>query len=152
MRGRRRGERNKLSDQTMSGANDRDADKGLLWKLPEIQTKDFGKIGPAFSFGAGCGFGFGLGVIGGFGIGPGIPGLQLGLGVGAGCGVGLGFGYGVGRGVAYDDRKRYSNIGRPFNGSYVPSHNEVGALVDELVINTKKLMVAASKEMDKWRR
>uniref|UniRef100_A0A803N0R7 Uncharacterized protein n=1 Tax=Chenopodium quinoa TaxID=63459 RepID=A0A803N0R7_CHEQI len=91
MRGRRRGERNKLSDQTMSGANDRDADKGLLWKLPEIQTKDFGKIGPAFSFGAGCGFGFGLGVIG-------------------------------------------------------------GALVDELVINTKKLMVAASKEMDKWRR
>ncbi|XP_021856853.1 uncharacterized protein [Spinacia oleracea] len=150
---RRRGERKKWSEQTtMNGGNDRDADKGLIWKLPKVTTKEFGKVGPAFGFGAGCGLGFGLGIIGGVGIGPGIPGLHLGLGVGVGCGVGLGFGYGMGRGVAYDDNKRYSNIEKPFNGSYVPSQNEVDALIDEFVIKTKRLMVAASKEIDKWRR
>lgn len=30
--------------------------------------------------------------------------------------------------------------------------NEVDALIDEFVIKTKRLMVAASKEIDKWRR
>lgn len=47
----------------------------------------------------------------GVGFGPGIPGLQVGIGFGAGCGVGLGFGYGVGRGIAYDENRRYSNVG-----------------------------------------
>ncbi|CAO2834432.1 unnamed protein product [Amaranthus hypochondriacus] len=138
--------------QTMNGGADNDADKGLLWKLPVIKTSQFGKIGPAFGVGAGCGFGFGLGLLGGIGLGPGIPGLQLGFGMGAGCGVGLGFGYGIGKGVAYDESRRYSNIARPFSGSYVPSRDDVNALVDDLVINTKKLMDAASKEIDKWRR
>ena len=32
------------------------------------------------------------------------------------------------------------------------SRDDVNALVDDLVINTKKLMDAASKEIDKWRR
>lgn len=136
----------------MNGGNDRDSDKGLLWKLPVVKTKDFGKLGPGFGFGAGCGFGFGLGVLGGVGFGPGIPGLHLGLGVGVGCGVGLGFGYGIGKGVGYDESRRYSNIGKPFTGSYGPSQDELGALVDELVIYTKKVVVAASKEIDKWRR
>jgi hypothetical protein len=40
-----------------------------------------------------------------------MPGLQVGIGFGAGCGVGLGFGYGVGRGIAYDENRRYSNVG-----------------------------------------
>ncbi|KAK9748934.1 hypothetical protein RND81_02G091500 [Saponaria officinalis] len=128
-------------------------EKGLLWRLPVVKVKDVGKIGPGFGFGVGCGLGFGLGLIGGAGFGPGIPGLQLGLGVGAGCGVGLGFGYGAGKGVAYDENRRYSNVGKPpFQGSYVPSQDDIGALVDELVINTKRLVVVASKEIDKWRR
>ncbi|KAE8022201.1 hypothetical protein FH972_008025 [Carpinus fangiana] len=32
------------------------------------------------------------------------------------------------------------------------SEDEIGALVDELVINTKKLIRATSREVDKWRR
>lgn len=52
----------------------------------------------------------------GAGFGPGIPGLQFGFGLGAGCGVGLGFGYGVGRGIAQDDRRRYSNVGDLLHG------------------------------------
>lgn len=51
----------------------------------------------------------------GAGFGPGIPGLQLGFGFGAGCGVGVGFGYGVGRGIAYDDNRKYSNVGKAFH-------------------------------------
>lgn len=46
------------------GRNDEE-DKGLLWKLPEVRFKEFGKVGPAFGFGAGCGVGFGVGLIGG---------------------------------------------------------------------------------------
>jgi len=53
----------------------------------------------------------------GAGIGAGFPGLQLGFGAGAGCGIGIGFGYGFGKGVAYDERGRYSNIRRPFQNS-----------------------------------
>lgn len=30
--------------------------------------------------------------------------------------------------------------------------DEIGAIVDELVINTKKLIRATSKEIDKWKR
>lgn len=52
----------------------------------------------------------------GAGLGPGIPGLQLGFGFGVGCGVGLGFGYGAGRGIAYDENRKHSNVGRLFNG------------------------------------
>ncbi|KAI8000445.1 hypothetical protein LOK49_LG09G01892 [Camellia lanceoleosa] len=132
-------------------------DKGLLWRLPVIKSKELGKLGPAFGIGAGCGVGLCIGLIGGTGFGPGIPGLQLGFGLGAGCGVGLGFGYGMGRGIAYDDSRRYSNVGKFFNGkanfhSNLPSQDEIGALIDELVMNTKKLIKATSTEVDKWRR
>lgn len=51
----------------------------------------------------------------GTGFGPGIPGFQFGFGFGAGCGVGLGFGYGLGRGIAYDENRRHSNVGRIFH-------------------------------------
>lgn len=40
-------------------------EKGLLWKLPEVKSKDLGKLGPGFGFGAGCGVGFGIGLFGG---------------------------------------------------------------------------------------
>ncbi|PIN01570.1 RNA helicase [Handroanthus impetiginosus] len=135
----------------MSG---RDEDeKGLLWKLPALKSGQFGKLGPAFGIGAGCGFGFAIGLVGGTGFGPGIPGLHLGFGFGAGCGVGLGFGYGVGRGIAYDESRRYSNVGKVFHHrGNVPVQDEIGALVDELVVNTKKLIQATSREVDKWRR
>ncbi|KAL0314025.1 UNVERIFIED_CONTAM: hypothetical protein Sangu_2246900 [Sesamum angustifolium] len=97
----------------MNGRDEQE--KGLLWKLPAVKSKQLGKLGPAFGVGAGCGFGFAVGLIGGTGFGPGIPGLQLGFGLGAGCGVGLGFGYGVGRGIAYDENRRYTNVGRFFH-------------------------------------
>ncbi|XP_075108498.1 uncharacterized protein LOC107779538 isoform X2 [Nicotiana tabacum] len=96
--------------------NGRDEEKGLVWKLPIVKSKQLGKIGPAFGLGIGCGFGLGIGLIGGTGFGPGLPGLQLGFGFGAGCGIGLGFGYAVGRGIAYDDNRKYSNVGKLFNG------------------------------------
>jgi large subunit ribosomal protein L37e len=53
-------------------------------------------------------------IILGAGLGFGFPGLTLGFGVGAGCGVGIGFGYGMGKGIAYDEHKRYSNVGKMF--------------------------------------
>ncbi|EOY16964.1 PREDICTED: uncharacterized protein LOC18592786 [Theobroma cacao] len=129
-----------------------DGERGLIWKLPRLKLQDVGKVGPAFGLGAGCGLGLGLGLIGGAGFGPGIPGLQVGFGFGAGCGIGLGFGYGVGRGIAYGEHHTYSNVGRLFGHRHLPVQDEIGALIDELVINTKKLAVAASREMDKWRR
>ncbi|KAJ7975561.1 glycine-rich protein [Quillaja saponaria] len=136
----------------MSG-RDKDEEKGLLWKLPVLKTRNLGKMGPAFGVGAGCGVGFGVGLLGGAGFGPGIPGLQVGFGFGAGCGVGIGFGYGVGKGIAHDDNGRYSNVGNLFHGSRnTSSQDEINALVDELVINTKKLIRATSKEIDKWRK
>ncbi|XP_019228611.1 PREDICTED: protein TRIGALACTOSYLDIACYLGLYCEROL 5, chloroplastic [Nicotiana attenuata] len=133
--------------------NGRDDEKGLVWKLPIVKTKQLGKIGPAFGLGIGCGFGLGIGLIGGTGFGPGLPGLQLGFGFGAGCGIGLGFGYAVGRGIAYDDHRKYSNVGKLFNGhANFPNQDEVGELIDELVVNTKKLIKATTQELDKWRR
>ncbi|KAJ8763461.1 hypothetical protein K2173_002344 [Erythroxylum novogranatense] len=75
-------------------------EKGLLWKLPEVRLKDLGKVGPGFGLDTGCGVGFGVGLV------------RVCSLVGAGCGVGYGFGYGVGRGVAHDDKRRYSNIGK----------------------------------------
>ncbi|PSS00196.1 Forkhead box protein [Actinidia chinensis var. chinensis] len=124
-------------------------EKDFVWrlsepwkKLPVLKWKQL-KLGPAFGFGAGCGFGFGVGLIGGMGVGPGIPGLQIGFGLGAGCGVGLGYGYGMGKGIAYDGNRKYSNVG---------SQDEIGALIDELVINTNKLIKATSRNVDKWRR
>ncbi|CAI9089156.1 OLC1v1023666C1 [Oldenlandia corymbosa var. corymbosa] len=105
--------------------------------------------------GFGCGFGLAFGLIGGTGFGAGVPGLQLGLGVGAGCGIGLGFGYGVGRGIAYDHSRRYSNIDGfkfPSPSTLFPNQDEIGGLIDELVVNTKKLVDATAREMDKWRR
>ena len=135
-----------------SGRDD-DDDKGLIWKLPELKIKDFGKLGPAFGTGVGCGVGFGLGLVGGVGIGPGFPGMQLGMGLGAGCGIGMGFGYGVGMGVAHDANRKYSNSGKLFNSpGYLPSQDEIGAIVDELVLNTKKMVRATSREIDKWRK
>ncbi|KAL6268891.1 hypothetical protein ACE6H2_025802 [Prunus campanulata] len=140
---------------------DEEEGKGLLWKLPVIKTPQLGKVGPAFGVGVGCGLGFGVGLLGGLGFGPGIPGLQVGFGLGAGCGVGLGFGYGVGKGVAHDDHRRYSNVGNLFQGANVgisrasgnlPTQDDIGALVEELVDNTKKLVRATTREMDKWRR
>ncbi|XP_022773584.1 uncharacterized protein LOC111315816 isoform X2 [Durio zibethinus] len=127
-------------------------DRGLIWRLPHLKLKDVGKVGPAFGLGAGCGLGFGLGLIGGAGFGPGIPGLQVGFGFGAGCGVGLGFGYGVGRGIAHDEYHTYSNVGRLFGHRHLTSRDEIGGLIDELVVNTKKVAIAASREIDKWRR
>ncbi|XP_068320801.1 uncharacterized protein [Pyrus communis] len=139
-----------------SREDDGGAGKGLLWKLPILRTQQLGKVGPAFGLGAGCGLGFGIGLLGGAGFGPGIPGLQVGFGLGAGCGVGLGFGYGVGRGIAYDDNRRYSNVGNLFRGENVgispATQDDIGALVEELVDNTKKLVRATTREMDKWRR
>ncbi|XP_010252320.1 PREDICTED: glycine-rich protein [Nelumbo nucifera] len=129
-----------------------DGEKGLLWRLPVLKSKQLGKLGPAFGLGAGCGFGFGIGLLGGAGIGPGFPGLQLGFGFGAGCGVGLGFGYGIGKGIAYDENRRYTNVGKLFHGSGNLPQDEISALIDEVVINTKKLIRATSKEIDKWRR
>jgi hypothetical protein len=40
-------------------------EKGLLWKLPQVNSKQLGKLGPAFGFGAGCGLGLGIGLLGG---------------------------------------------------------------------------------------
>ncbi|KAF5727091.1 hypothetical protein HS088_TW22G00778 [Tripterygium wilfordii] len=132
---------------------DDEQEKGLIWKLPELKLKEIGKVGPGFGFGAGCGVGFGLGIMGGAGIGPGIPGLQFGFGIGAGCGIGLGFGYGAGRGIAHDDNRTYSNVGKLFHGQRnFPSQDEISSLIDELVTNTKKLVKATSREMEKWRR
>ncbi|KAK2975637.1 hypothetical protein RJ640_021082 [Escallonia rubra] len=136
----------------MSGGG-ADEEKGLLWKLPVVKSKHLGKLGPAFGLGAGCGFGFGIGLVGGTGFGPGFPGFQVGFGFGAGCGVGLGFGYGIGRGIAHDENRRYTNVGRLFNGpGHLPTQDEIGALVDDLVVSTKKLIKATSREVDKWRR
>ncbi|XP_034674689.1 protein TRIGALACTOSYLDIACYLGLYCEROL 5, chloroplastic [Vitis riparia] len=138
----------------MHGGDDKDGDgeKGLLWKLPVLKSKQVGKLGPGFGFGAGCGIGLGAGFLGGIGFGPGIPGLQLGVGFGAGCGVGLGFGYGVGRGVAHDEYRRYSNVGKLFKGRDLPTQDDIGVLVDEVVRNTKKLIKATEREIEKWRR
>ncbi|KAL8482329.1 hypothetical protein ACS0TY_028486 [Phlomoides rotata] len=136
----------------MNGGRDEE-EKGLLWKLPSLKSRQLGSLGPAFGVGAGCGVGFSLGLIGGTGFGPGIPGLQLGFGFGAGCGIGVGFGYGLGRGIAYDANRRYSNVGGVFqNRGIVPVEDEIGAVVDELVLNTKKLIETTSRAMDKWRR
>ncbi|KAL5703988.1 hypothetical protein ACHQM5_022472 [Ranunculus cassubicifolius] len=128
-------------------------EKGLLWKLPVVKSKQFGKVGPGFGFGAGCGIGLGFGLMGGAGIGPGFPGLQFGFGIGAGCGIGLGFGYGVGKGGARDENRKYTNLGKLFQSDgYLPSQDELGALIDDLVVNTKKVIRATSKEIEKWRR
>ncbi|KAK9270154.1 hypothetical protein L1049_025730 [Liquidambar formosana] len=138
----------------MNGGDEGDGgEKGLLWKLPVLKSKQLGRLGPGFGLGAGCGLGVGIGLLGGAGFGPGIPGLQIGFGFGVGCGIGLGFGYGVGRGIAYDENRQYSNVGKLFQGpGNLPSQDEIGALIDEAVINTKKLMRATSREIDKWRR
>lgn len=48
----------------MSGARGGD-DKGLIWKLPTVRSKDLGKLGPGIGFGAGCGVGLGAGLFGG---------------------------------------------------------------------------------------
>ncbi|KAG0485118.1 hypothetical protein HPP92_009197 [Vanilla planifolia] len=134
----------------MSGYNG--GNKGLLWRLPVVKSKDLGKLGPGIGFGAGCGVGVGFGLFGGAGLGAGFPGLQFGAGIGAGCGIGFGFGYGLGKGIAYDDSRRYSNIGKLFrrNGS-LPSQDRIDALMDDLVITARKLMEATSREIEKWK-
>ncbi|KAJ4713916.1 glycine-rich protein [Melia azedarach] len=138
----------------MNGNGRADGDeRGLIWKLPEVKLKDLGRMGPAFGAGIGCGVGVGVGVVGGVGIGPGFPGLQFGAGFGAGCGIGVGFGYGLGKGVAHDEHQRYSNIGRLFQGQRdLLSQDMFVEFVDELVLNTKKLLRATSREIEKRRR
>lgn len=134
----------------MSGNDD---ERGLIWKLPELKLKDFGKVGPAFGTGLGCGVGVGVGLVGGVGIGPGFPGMQFGMGFGAGCGVGMGFGYGVGKGIAHDAQQRYSNVGKLFQRQGDASSQDMFVeLIDELVLNTKKLVKVTSREIEKWRR
>ncbi|OEL31396.1 hypothetical protein BAE44_0007585, partial [Dichanthelium oligosanthes] len=77
----------------------------------------------------------------------------LGFRVGAGCGIGIGFGYGFGKGVAYDENGKRSNISRSNQKSKVlPSEDQIDILVDEVIENTKKLIKATLKEIDKWRR
>ncbi|XP_047328625.1 protein TRIGALACTOSYLDIACYLGLYCEROL 5, chloroplastic-like isoform X2 [Impatiens glandulifera] len=134
----------------------RNEKKDFLWKLPVLKSERLGKLGPALGIGAGCGFGFAIGLLGGFGLG--ISGLQFGFGIGSGCGVGLGFGYGFGKGVAYDDRKRYSNVGE-FSKSaskstrtFPSSQDELNDVLDDLVVNSKKLLEETSREIDKWRK
>ncbi|KAJ3671568.1 hypothetical protein LUZ60_007647 [Juncus effusus] len=127
-------------------------EEALAWKLPELKSKDLGKLGPGFGFGAGCGVGLGVGLFGGIGFGAGFPGLHFGLGLGAGCGVGLGFGYGSGKGVSYDENGKHTNVGKLFQkGQNMPGQEQIGALMDELVVNTKKLVQATSKEIEKWK-
>jgi len=63
----------------------------------------------------------------------------------------MGFGYGMGKGIAYDEHKRYSNIGKMFQEAPHLPTDTVVALFDELVINTKKLVTATSKGIEKWR-
>nr|CAD1832172.1 unnamed protein product [Ananas comosus var. bracteatus] len=127
--------------------------KGLLWNLPVLKSNDLGKLGPGIGYGAGCGFGFGVGFLGGAGIGAGFPGLRIGLGFGAGCGIGVGFGYGVGKGIAYDENRRYSNVGKLFHRGTRnhPSEDQIDVLVDELIENTRRLIKATSREIEKWR-
>ncbi|XP_078433366.1 glycine-rich protein [Wolffia australiana] len=131
------------------GGNGYGGENGVFWKLPVVRSKELGKLGPGVGLGAGCGVGLGVGLFGGAGVGLGFPGLSLGFGVGAGCGVGLGFGYGLGRGVATDEYRRYSNVGNS-NGTLL-SQDHLISLVDELVENTKKLVRATSKSIEKWR-
>ncbi|XP_021903394.1 uncharacterized protein LOC110818734 isoform X1 [Carica papaya] len=89
----------------------------------------------------------------GAGFGPGIPGIQVGFGFGAGCGVGIGFGYGVGKGIARDENYTYSNVGQLFHRSQrLPTQDDINAIIDVLVTNTKELVRATSREIDKWRR
>ncbi|RLN30251.1 keratin, type II cytoskeletal 5 isoform X1 [Panicum miliaceum] len=127
--------------------------RGARWSLPPARSRVLGKLGPSFGAGAGCGVGVGVGLVGGAGVGPGYPGLRLGFGVGAGCGIGIGFGYGFGKGVAYDENGIYSNIGRSNQKSKgLPSEDQIDILVDEVIENTKKLIKATLKEIDKWRR
>ncbi|XP_038989541.1 uncharacterized protein LOC103720830 isoform X2 [Phoenix dactylifera] len=86
------------------------------------------------------------------GLGLGFPGLQFGFGIGSGCGIGLGFGYGMGKGIAYDENQRYTNVGKLFQGTKnLPAQDHIGALVDGLVVNTKKLIEATSRGIEKWR-
>ncbi|KAM0011644.1 hypothetical protein Hdeb2414_s0060g00760921 [Helianthus debilis subsp. tardiflorus] len=88
----------------------------------------------------------------GAGLGPGIPGLQVGFGFGAGCGIGLGFGYGAGRGIAYDENRKHSNVRKLFSGPGSLPQDEIGLLIEEVVVNTKKLIKATHREVEKWRR
>ncbi|KAJ7516963.1 hypothetical protein O6H91_21G006600 [Diphasiastrum complanatum] len=120
--------------------------KGLVWRLPVVETADWGKLGPGFGYGLGCGVGVGAGVIGGAGLGFGFPGLQLGVGLGAGCGFGVGFGYGLGKGRAYDENGRYSNIGKfQPRRKGASSGAEIGAILDDFVSGIKRALDAVGK-------
>ncbi|CAN6341983.1 unnamed protein product [Urochloa humidicola] len=127
--------------------------RGPRWGLPPARSKVLGKLGSSFGAGAGCGVGVGIGLIGGAGVGPGFPGLRLEFGVGIGCGIGIGFGYGFGKGFAYDENGKYSNIGKSNKKSRgLQSEDQIDILVDEVIENTKKLIKATLKAIDKCRR
>eukprot|EP00243_Klebsormidium_subtile_P004654 TRINITY_DN18802_c0_g1_i1.p1 TRINITY_DN18802_c0_g1~~TRINITY_DN18802_c0_g1_i1.p1 ORF type:complete len:135 (-),score=16.22 TRINITY_DN18802_c0_g1_i1:284-688(-) len=84
-----------------------------IWRLPEVNLANWGRLGPGFGLGVGCGVGVGLGLVGGLGLGVGLPMMSVGFGAGTGCGIGLGFGYGTGRGHAWDRRGKHSNLANP---------------------------------------
>ncbi|KAK7825416.1 hypothetical protein CFP56_033118 [Quercus suber] len=177
-------EEEKSREEGDNEEEEEEANKGLLWKLPQLSPSNWVSWAPPSASALAAVLvlasaflviylykiwekGDGMGVrsdvmlsflflsphYSGAGFGPGIPGLHVGIGIGAGCGVGLGFGYGVGKGIALDENRRYSNVGHLSRGPInFPSQDEIGALVDELIINTKKVIRATSREIDKWRR
>ncbi|CAM6086769.1 unnamed protein product [Calypogeia fissa] len=134
--------------------SDDDNKKGLIWRLPTIESTDWGKLGPGFGYGIGCGVGVGAGLVGGAGFGIGFPGLQFGAGFGAGCGIGIGFGYGLGKGRASDQHRRYSNLRRPSprkssNGEIA---GEIGAIVNDIAGGIKRAFEALEREAERRRR
>jgi large subunit ribosomal protein L37e len=58
-------ERKRGEGKTMATAKGGGGQKDLLWRLPEVTSKELGKIGPAFGLGIGCGAGAGIGFFGG---------------------------------------------------------------------------------------
>ncbi|KAG7025114.1 hypothetical protein SDJN02_13937 [Cucurbita argyrosperma subsp. argyrosperma] len=116
-------------------------ESGMLWKLPVLKSSRIGRLGPAFGLGVGCGVGFGIGLVGGFL-------LQLGFGVlVSGCGLGLGFGYAIEELLLFCHQETFLDF-----HFYFISRDEIGALVDELALNTKKLIRVTAQEIDKWKR
>lgn len=56
---------NRRSGRGFGADDDDDDDRGFLWRLPVVKSKQLGKLGPGFGVGVGCGVGFGVGLLGG---------------------------------------------------------------------------------------
>eukprot|EP00252_Welwitschia_mirabilis_P006437 TRINITY_DN17320_c0_g1_i1.p1 TRINITY_DN17320_c0_g1~~TRINITY_DN17320_c0_g1_i1.p1 ORF type:complete len:154 (+),score=28.80 TRINITY_DN17320_c0_g1_i1:342-803(+) len=129
--------------------------ENLLVKLPLVQSRDHGKIGPAVGFGIGCGVGLGAGLFTGAGPTVGIHGMPFRIGAGAGCGLGLGIGYGAGRGWAKDENGNHNNVQRLFkkgrNGERVEiSLDEfITTMMNDLINSTTKACEAIAREIEK---